>query len=141
MKKEIVKDQFVRNDSFRIWDINTRSYVENSHVVTGQDGELYRIVMRGVIELIPLDSERYKKERFIDKDKNGKRIFEKDLLRVVDTGELIQLRWDMGQLAYYVADECGFVLSYAGVNNYSSVYLDKTEVIGRALYAEERRDK
>lgn len=136
MKKEIAKDQFVRNDSFRIWDINTRSYVENSHVVTGQDGGLYRIVMREVIELIPLDPERYKKERFLDKDKNGKCIFEKDLLRLAN-GELRQLRWDIGQLAYYIADECGFVLPYEGINNCKSLYCSEMEVIGRALYAKE----
>ena len=48
---------------FRVFDKQEKKYVSNDNIVLKSDGLLYRVIVRGVIEFLELDPDRYVVEK------------------------------------------------------------------------------
>ena len=72
---------------FRVFDKHEKKYVSNDNIVLKTDGQLYRVIVRGVIEFLELDPDRYVVEfstdafEFDENRKQGKEMFQGDVVR------------------------------------------------------------
>ena len=57
----------------------------------------------------------------LDVDRNGNMIMEGDLLET-QSGQIIQVKFDAGQLRYYIADSDGYCIN-DNINNCNGIYL------------------
>lgn len=66
---------------FRVYDKQEKKYVSNDNIVLKTDGLLYRVIVRGVIEFLELDPDRYVVEFCLLKI-DGKEMFAGDIISV-----------------------------------------------------------
>ena len=89
---------------FRVYDKQEKKYVSNDNIVLKTDGLLYRAIVRGVIEFLELDPDRYVVEMSTGlNDKNGVEIFEGDVL-------------DCHGVRYYISLQAGRAYELRGEN-------------------------